>query len=102
MYAFSAYSNEHLEPEGVVMLRDALADILICSHGFVCVFVSSDWQIPTIKFEYDISPLSVLLSYKTQPLYRFITRFMAIIGGVFAVLHLPTNARRLRELMRLP
>ena len=38
-----------------------------------------------INFEYDISPLSVLQSFESKPLYQFLTRFMAIIGGVFAV-----------------
>lgn len=64
VYTFSAYSNEHLEPEGVI---------------------------PMINFEYDISPLSVLQTFESQPLYRFVTRVMAIFGGVFAVMQVLEN-----------
>jgi hypothetical protein len=48
--------------------------------------------IPSIKFRYDISPMSVVVTEKTMPLYHFITNACAIIGGVFTVIGMLDSA----------
>ena len=44
-------------------------------------------QVPAVVFQYDLSPISIVETLKFRPFYQFITNFMAIIGGVFAVRH---------------
>ena len=46
----------------------------------------NDDEIPEAKFNYDISPMSVVISSKRRAWYEFITSLMAIIGGTFTVL----------------
>lgn len=58
MYLYSAFSNEHKE----------------------------DVELPSVMFQYDLSPMTVVATYSRQPFYHFVTNFCAIIGGVFAVL----------------
>lgn len=43
---------------------------------------------PQALFEFDISPLSVVISNDGRPLYEFITSICAVIGGTFTVLGL--------------
>jgi len=57
-YLYSAFSNEHEE----------------------------DDEIPSVMFQYDMSPMTVVARYKSQPFYHFITNFCAIIGGVFSII----------------
>jgi len=57
-YRYSAYSNEHKE----------------------------DDDVPSIMFQYDLSPMTVVTTYESQPLYHFVTNFCAIIGGVFSII----------------
>ena len=45
-------------------------------------------DIPEAKFNYDISPMSVVISSKNRRWYDFLTSLMAIIGGTFTVLGL--------------
>merc|ERR1712167_420155 len=39
-----------------------------------------------VRFTYDLSPMSVLVSISYTPLYHFLTSACAIIGGVFTVI----------------
>ena len=57
-YRYSAYSNEHKEDEDV----------------------------PSIMFQYDLSPMTVVTAFESQPFYHFVTNFCAIIGGVFSII----------------
>eukprot|EP00941_MAST-03F_sp_MAST-3F-sp1_P006358 g6358.t1 len=57
-YPYSAYSNEHKE----------------------------DYAVPSVIFQYDLSPMTVVKQTVHKPLYHFVTNFCAIIGGVFAVI----------------
>lgn len=57
-YLYSAFSNEHKE----------------------------DDTYPNVMFQYDMSPLTVVATYRSQPFYHFITNFCAIIGGVFSII----------------
>jgi len=57
-YHYSSYSNEHVEENDV----------------------------PAVVFQYDLSPISIVETLKFRPFYQFITNFMAIIGGVFAMI----------------
>lgn len=57
-YRYSAYSNEHKEDE----------------------------EVPSIMFQYDLSPMTVVTTFESQPFYHFITNFCAIIGGVFSII----------------
>eukprot|EP00501_MAST-03F_sp_TOSAG23-6_P001699 GSMAST32.ASY1.ANO1.1770.1 assembled CDS len=41
---------------------------------------------PSIMFQYDLSPMTVVTSFTKKPIYHFITNFCAIIGGVFTVI----------------
>ena len=58
LYLYSAFSNEHKE----------------------------DVSVPSVMFQYDLSPMTVVAKYHSQPFYHFVTNFCAIIGGVFAVI----------------
>merc|ERR1712032_83550 len=57
-YHYSSYSNEHVEED----------------------------DIPAVVFQYDLSPISIVETLQYRPFYQFITNFMAIIGGVFAMI----------------
>lgn len=46
---------------------------------------------PFIALQYDLSPIAVLEYPKYTPLYHFLTNFMAIVGGVFAIVGLFEN-----------
>lgn len=48
-------------------------------------------EVPEAKFNYDISPMSVVISSKRRAWYEFVTSLMAIIGGTFTVLGLLDN-----------
>ena len=47
---------------------------------------------PFIALQYDISPIAVLEYREFTPFYHFMTNFMAIVGGVFAIVGLVENA----------
>merc|ERR1712146_880827 len=57
-YQYSAYSNENKE----------------------------DDDVPSIMFQYDLSPMTVVTTTESQPFYHFVTNFCAIIGGVFSTI----------------
>ena len=42
-------------------------------------------KFPSAKFSYHISPMAVVISEQTVPLYHFLTNVCAIIGGLFTV-----------------
>jgi thiol-disulfide isomerase/thioredoxin len=44
--------------------------------------------IPMARFTYDFSPLSVVLKKQSKPWYDFLTSFVAIIGGSYAVVQM--------------
>lgn len=46
---------------------------------------------PYIALQYDISPIAVIEYQEFTPLYHFLTNFMAIVGGVFAIVGLLEN-----------
>lgn len=46
---------------------------------------------PYIALQYDISPIAVQEYREYTPLYHFLTNFMAIVGGVFAIVGLLEN-----------
>ena len=46
----------------------------------------SEDDVPEAKFNYDISPMAVVISSKSKKWYEFITSLFAIIGGTFTVL----------------
>lgn len=48
-------------------------------------------DVPEAKFNYDISPMSVVISSKRRRWYEFLTSLMAIMGGTFTVLGLLDN-----------
>ena len=45
-------------------------------------------KFPSAKFSYQISPMAVVMSEKSTPLYEFLTRSCAIVGGLFTVFSL--------------
>jgi hypothetical protein len=51
-----------------------------------------DEEVPEAKFNYDISPMSVVIGSKRRAWYEFVTSLMAIIGGTFTVLGLLDGA----------
>jgi len=46
---------------------------------------------PFISLQYDISPIAVLEYRQYTPFYHFLTNFMAIVGGVFALVGILEN-----------
>jgi hypothetical protein len=44
--------------------------------------------IPQARFNYDFSPLSVVLERKSKPWYDFVTSLIAILGGTYTVVQL--------------
>ena len=40
---------------------------------------------PSAKFSFQISPMMVVISEKSTPLYHFLTNICALIGGLFTV-----------------
>lgn len=46
---------------------------------------------PSAKFTFQISPMAVVISEETVPLYHFLTNICAIIGGLFTVFSMATG-----------
>jgi hypothetical protein len=44
-----------------------------------------EMQMPSVWFSYDISPISVTISETRKSFAHLLTRFCAVVGGVFAV-----------------
>ena len=42
-------------------------------------------EYPAIAFQYDLSPISIVVQQTRMPAYQFLTSSCAIIGGVFTV-----------------
>ena len=91
-YHYSSYSNEHVE-EGDVSHQPVkhfhfVNDITDARNNNSLRFLDVGFsfsQVPAVVFQYDLSPISIVETLKFRPFYQFITNFMAIIGGVFAV-----------------
>jgi thiol-disulfide isomerase/thioredoxin len=49
-------------------------------------------EIAQVRFSYDFSPLSVVLQKSSRPWYDFLTSFIAILGGTYAVVQLCSGA----------
>ena len=47
--------------------------------------VQGELQLPSVWFLYDMSPLTVAVSQTRRSLLHLLTRFCAVVGGVFAV-----------------
>jgi thiol-disulfide isomerase/thioredoxin len=45
-------------------------------------------SVPLARFSYDFSPLSVVLQRQSKPWYDFLTSFIAIVGGSFAIVQM--------------
>jgi hypothetical protein len=45
-------------------------------------------SLPSVRFSYEMSPMSILVSEYSKPTYQFITSMCAIVGGVFTVIGL--------------
>lgn len=45
-------------------------------------------EFPEAKFSYEISPLGIEISKEQMPLYDFLTKFCALIGGAYTVIHM--------------
>lgn len=64
-------------------------------------------EIPQAKFSYELSPVSVIVSQRGKPFYKFLTSLFAIIGGTFTVISLldgavgSVNARLKRSIGKL-
>ena len=43
---------------------------------------------PGIKFSYNLSPMSVVVTEKRMPFYHFLTSLCAIIGGMYTIFSL--------------
>ena len=54
-------------------------------------FAAPETEYPSIAFQYDLSPISIVVQQESMPLYRFITSSCAIVGGVFTVIGLFEN-----------
>lgn len=48
-----------------------------------------EMQMPSVWFSYDISPISVTISETRKSFAHLLTRFCAVVGGVFAVTGTP-------------
>jgi len=59
VYKYTVHSNKYSAPEGTP---------------------------PSVAFQYDLSPISILAQQQRMPAYRFVTSTCAIIGGVFTVI----------------
>lgn len=46
---------------------------------------TGELQLPSVWFMYDLSPVTVAMAQTRRSLLHLITRFCAIVGGVFAV-----------------
>ena len=42
-------------------------------------------KFPSAKFSYQISPMAVVITESSAPLYTFLTNICALIGGLFTV-----------------
>lgn len=42
-------------------------------------------DVPEARFTYNLSPMSVLVRSERKPWYDFITKALAIVGGVFSL-----------------
>jgi len=51
-------------------------------------YAAPDNEYPSIAFQYDLSPISIVVSQTRMPAYQFLTSSCAIIGGVFTVIGL--------------
>jgi len=49
-------------------------------------------EIPQAKFQYELSPISVIVSQRGKPFYSFLTSLFAIIGGTFTVISILDGA----------
>jgi len=51
-------------------------------------FAAPESEYPAIAFQYDLSPISIVVQQTRMPAYQFLTSSCAIIGGVFTVIGL--------------
>ena len=51
-------------------------------------FAAPETEYPSIAFQYDLSPISIVVQQTRMPAYKFLTSSCAIIGGVFTVIGL--------------
>ena len=51
-------------------------------------FEAPPHEYPAIAFQYDLSPISIVVQQTRMPAYQFLTSSCAIIGGVFTVIGL--------------
>jgi thiol-disulfide isomerase/thioredoxin len=51
-------------------------------------FAAPEAEYPSIAFQYDLSPISIVVQQTRMPAYKFLTSSCAIIGGVFTVIGL--------------
>ena len=54
-------------------------------------FAAPEAEYPSIAFQYDLSPISIVVQQTRMPAYQFLTSSCAIIGGVFTVIGLLEN-----------
>lgn len=52
---------------------------------YAAAFHSSETFLPTVRLNFDLSPVHVSVVEARKPLYRFLTNLCAIIGGTFTV-----------------
>ena len=45
----------------------------------------NDGSLPAVYFSYDFSPVSLTIEERRRPLFHFLTRICAVVGGVFAL-----------------
>ena len=51
-------------------------------------FAAPETEYPSIAFQYDLSPISIVVQQTRMPAYKFLTSSCAIIGGVFTIIGL--------------
>ena len=51
-------------------------------------FEAPEDEYPSLAFQYDLSPISIVVQQTRMPAYKFLTSSCAIIGGVFTVIGL--------------
>jgi len=59
----------------------------VVSYGYVghSNNIQKAGEVPTVRINYDILPIVVQITEKSQQLYHFVTQLCAIVGGVFTV-----------------
>ena len=83
---FSKVVSTHYKVDGMFSRKNMILGYQMLSQSQIMMYDEGD--VPEAKFNYDLSPMAVVVSNKGRRWYDFITSLCAIIGGTFTVVGL--------------